>query len=91
MNIYLKKFIQKKLMPNSIVLFGSYENGEDTEKSDIDLFLECKKTEISTEKFEKKLKRRIELHYNTKFNKYPNELKNNIVNGTVLYGYLEAY
>ena len=84
-------FIEERLMPKSIVLFGSYQRGEDTETSDIDIFIECKKEELDIISFEKKLKRKIELHFNDKFNTYPKELKNNIVNGIVLSGFLEEY
>ncbi len=84
-------FLIDKLMPDSIILFGSYANGEDMEGSDIDLFLECKKTGISLEKFEKELKRKIQFHFKENFKEYPKELKNNIVNGIVLYGYIEVF
>lgn len=84
-------FIEEKLMPKSIVLFGSYQRGEDIEKSDIDLFIECKKEELNITSFEKKLGRKIELHFNDNFNSYSKELKNNIINGVVLSGFLEGY
>lgn len=84
-------FIEEKLMPKSIVLFGSYSRGEDIENSDIDIFVECKKDELNLEKFEKRLRRKIELHFNEKFSLYPKELKNNIINGMVLSGFLEGY
>lgn len=87
----LAEFIEEKLMPKSIVLFGSYLRGEDIEKSDIDIFVECKQEEINLSSFERKLGRKIELHFNNKFNSYPKELKNNIINGMVLSGFLEGY
>jgi|SRR3989344_1125665 len=87
----LIEFIEQKLTPKSIVLFGSYEKGEDIENSDIDMFIECKKEELDLSSFEKKLGRKIELHFNDNFNSYPKELKNNIINGRVLSGFLEGY
>jgi len=87
----LIKYLRDKLMPKSIVLFGSYSKGEDIENSDIDLFLECKKEDINISGFEKKINRKIELHFKEHFNDYPKELKNNIINGIILNGYLEAY
>lgn len=84
-------FIEETLAPKSIVLFGSYSRGEDTESSDIDIFVECKRERLNLEKFEKKLMRRIELRFNDKFSSYPKELKNNIINGMVLSGFLEGY
>ena len=87
----LINFIRDKLTPRAIVVFGSYSLGEDIETSDIDIFIETKDHNINLEIFEKKLKRKIELHFNEKFNNYPVELKNNILNGNVLYGYLEVF
>jgi predicted nucleotidyltransferase len=87
----LIEHIEEKLTPKSIVLFGSYQRGEDSEDSDIDLFIECKEEKIDLELYEKKLKRKIQLHFNEKFISYPAELKNNIINGTILKGFLEAY
>lgn len=84
-------FLKERLMPKSIVLFGSYSRGEDIEDSDIDLFIECEKEEIDVGKFEKQLNKKIELHFKEDFKKYAKELKNNIVNGIVLYGYLEVF
>jgi predicted nucleotidyltransferase len=78
-------------MPGCIVLFGSYLRGEDTEESDIDLFVEADKKEIRLERFEGLLKRKIELHFRRDFGKISKELKNNIINGLVMQGYLEAF
>lgn len=85
------EFLEEKLMPKTIVLFGSYQKGEDTEESDIDLYVQCGAEELSLKSFEKKLERTIQLHFKAEFNSYPKELKNSIVNGIVLYGYLEAF
>ena len=84
-------YIEDTFAPKSIVLFGSYRRGEDIEESDIDLFIECKKGTINLDKFEKKLGRKIELHFKEYFTSYPKELKNNIINGVVLSGFLEGY
>lgn len=87
----LADFIEEKISPKSIVLFGSYSRGEDDEQSDIDLFVECKKEELNLERFEKKLMRKIEAHFSNNFGLYSKELKNNIINGIVLKGFLEAF
>lgn len=84
-------FLEERLMSKCIVVFGSYSRGEDTEESDIDLFIESKKTEINCIPFEKKLKRKIELHFKESFKDYPKELKNNIIQGIVLNGFLDGY
>jgi len=79
-----------------IVLFGSYATAMDDLTSDIDLCLISNiKKEFSTEKYEKKLNRKVSIH---KFNKASWEkakklnptLINNICNGIVLSGELEV-
>lgn len=84
-------FIKHNLMPKSIALFGSYQKGEDIESSDIDLFVETEQKKIDLSRFEKRLKRKIQLHFKDNFKKYPAELKNNIINGAVIEGYLEVF
>ncbi len=91
MNSGLMGYIKDKLAPKAIALFGSYQKGEDTEDSDIDLFVETEKANIDISKFEKTLKRKIQLHFKDNFKNYSPELKNSIINGTVLEGYLEAF
>jgi predicted nucleotidyltransferase len=88
-NSGLIDLLEKELMPKSIVLFGSYFRGEDVEDSDIDLFVESKRREMDLGKFENILKRKIQLHFSEKFKDYPPELKNSIINGIVLEGYLK--
>ncbi len=85
------QYIEEKLMPKCIVVFGSFQRGEDTEESDVDLFVESKKEDIQLTQFEKKLGRKIEIHFKERFTFYAKELKNNIINGTVLHGFLEGY
>lgn len=87
----LIEFLKDKLMPKAIILFGSYSRGEDIETSDIDLFIESKNKEINLIKFEKELKRKIQLHFKENINEFGKELKNNIINGHILYGYLEVF
>lgn len=86
----LIEYLEEKIMPRSIILFGSYQKGEDTENSDIDISIEAPETKVELIKFQKQLHRKIQLHFNESFESYPKELKNNIINGIVLYGYLEA-
>src|SRR3989338_2551057 len=85
------QYIEEKLIPKCVVVFDSYQRGEDTEESDADLFVESKKSNLQLKLFEKKIGRKIELHFNENFISYPKELKNNIINGTVLYGFLEGF
>lgn len=53
--------------------------------------LSSKKEGSDLKHFEKKLKRKIELHFKENFTMHPTALKNNIINGIVLYGFLEGY
>ena len=84
-------FLGDKLAPKSVVVFGSYRRGEDVEDSDIDIFIEGLKGDLNLGKFERRLKRKIQLHFKKDFTSYPEELKNNIINGIVLLGFLEGY
>lgn len=79
-----------------IIMFGSYASAMDDAASDVDICLISNiEKEFSTEKYEKKLNRKVSIH---KFKKYswenskktnPN-LINNICNGIVLSGELEV-
>ncbi len=86
----LVDFLWDKLSPDAIILYGSCSLGEDIESSDIDIFLIGinKEKRINIEKFEKKLGKEIHLMFNTLKN-IPKELKNNLVNGIILKGYLK--
>ncbi len=83
----LTKFLVSAYYPTLIVVFGSYARGEDVESSDIDiLILSRTKKEIALEKFEEKLKRKINLLVVDKLNKLDNPILKKIYNGIVLYG-----
>jgi predicted nucleotidyltransferase len=68
------------------LVFGSYSIGEDIESSDIDLFMISKSKKIDVKKFEKKLKREINLLVVDNLNKIEKPLLNKIYNGIVLCG-----
>jgi len=87
----LADFIKGEVMPKSLVLFGSFARGEDIESSDIDIFVESKKKDLDISHFENMLNRKLQLHFKEHLKDYPRELKNNIANGIVLGGYLEAF
>jgi len=76
-----------------IMVFGSYSKGEDIENSDIDIYVESpKKNIVALEKFEKKLKRKIQIFRFSKLTDVKNkELANNIINGTGLNGFVEVF
>lgn len=86
----LVDFLADEFVPDAIVLFGSASRGEDVEESDIDLFLLARERDIDLKRFEEQLKRKVTLHFEAKASDVPKELLNNIINGTVLYGYLKV-
>jgi predicted nucleotidyltransferase len=88
-NSGLVEFIEEKIMPKSIILFGSYARGEDIEISDIDLFIESLENSFDLKKYEKKLSRKINLIFSKDINKLSLELKENVINGIILEGYIE--
>jgi len=85
----LIEHLDEELMPDVIVLFGSAQRGEDTTKSDIDLFVQCAPADIDLSRFEDELGRPIELHCAPELNDVPDALMTNICNGDVLMGYLD--
>lgn len=82
--------VEKAAYPTCVVLFGSASRGEDTENSDIDLFVQAKSGGIDLSKFEVVLKRKINLFFEPDLKMLSPELLNNIINGSVLYGYLKV-
>ena len=86
----LIELLEKRLYPGCVILFGSVSRGEDTEESDIDLFVQASQTFLDLRKFEKSLNRAINILYEPKIKELSPELLNNIVNGIILYGYLKV-
>ncbi len=86
----LVDYLEEKLIPSVIVLFGSIRKGEYTKESDIDLFIETTKiaSDIGLNKYERILKHKIQLFIEKDINNLPNELFNNVVNGIKLIGYI---
>lgn len=82
--------IERAAYPSCIVLFGSASRGEDTEESDIDLFVQAKQIKLDLSKFEKSLNRKINLLFEPVLKTMSQELANNLANGIVVYGYLKV-
>lgn len=83
-------YIVNEIHPRTIVLYGSYLKGEDIEESDIDLLIVSKaKKSLELEKFEKRLKRKMHILVEEGLKKINKNLKAEVRNGLVLYGYLE--
>lgn len=87
-NTGLIEFIKKQALPSSIILFGSCTKGTYTEKSDIDIFVEADKKNLIISEFEKKINRDINILFEKKINNLSKELKNNILNGIILHGFI---
>jgi len=82
--------VEKAAYPSCIVLFGSASRGEDTEESDIDLFVQAKRIKLDLNKFEKALNRKINVLFEPDLKTISPELLNNLANGIVVYGYLKV-
>jgi len=87
----LLNYIYDSCLPDCIILFGSASKGEDVEESDIDLFVQAREKKLNLEKYEKLLNRRISLFFEENFSRLSKELKNNILNGIVLKGYIKVF
>jgi len=87
----LLQYLEDSCVPDVIILFGSYSKGEDLKDSDIDIFLLCGKMSLELKKYEKKLNRKINTFFCKSFGKLSKELKNNIINGVILRGYLKVF
>ena len=74
--------------PSIIILFGSCAKGEYDIKSDIDLFLGANEIKLSLNEYEKKLKHKINITFEQNLGDLNTELKNNIINGEKLYGFI---
>ncbi len=87
----LLDYLCDKTTPDVIVLFGSASRGEDTQESDIDLFVQCAGRKLDLSGFEKLLKRKISILFGENFKELSDELKNNVINGIILKGYLKVF
>ena len=60
---YLLKEFGKDFLFKKPILFGSIAKVENTAESDLDIFVDIEKRNINFEKIEKKLNRKIQIHY----------------------------
>lgn len=81
--------IKEKISPKAIVLFGSYEKGEDIENSDIDILLISKvKKDLDFTKYEKQLKRQVHIIIVEKLKDLDLQLRTNVKKGIIIEGEL---
>lgn len=80
-------YLSEKFPLDTIILFGSYSKGEDTERSDIDIaIIGSKEKTFELKNFEKNLKRKIILNFYLNLKSIEINLKSNILNGITLKG-----
>mgnify|MGYP003987829595 FL=1 len=88
----LLECLEQEFAGSTIILFGSYSRGEDTENSDTDIaIIGRKEKKINLNKYEKLLDRRINLNFYESFSKIHKNLKENLFNGIVLSGGIELW
>lgn len=85
----LVDFLWDKLAPDAIILYGSHAKGEAIEESDIDMFIIGKEKKVDLKEFERKLGKKLHLMFQSDIKKISKELKNNLINGIILKGYLK--
>ncbi len=92
-NLYISElsdYLEKEVAAATVILFGSYSKGEDTNTSDIDIaVVERKDKMLELEKFEKILNRKINVNFYDSWKKIHKNLRNNILNGIILHGGVE--
>ncbi len=85
----LIQLLENKLAGPAVVLFGSLSKAETKPDSDVDLAIFASKKAVDFGRFEKKLKRKIQVFWYGSLKDAPSkELENSIINGYVLTGRL---
>ncbi|MEK6800958.1 MAG: nucleotidyltransferase domain-containing protein, partial [Nanoarchaeota archaeon] len=90
-NSGLIDYLWEKMSPEVIILYGSYAKGESVENSDIDFFILGKEKNVELKSFEKKLGKKTHIIFKESLNEISKELKNNILNGIILKGYVKVF
>lgn len=87
----LIEYLDKKLSPSAVIVFGSARKGEYDQDSDVDVFVETtKEAKVELQEFEKKIGHSIQLFAEKDINSLPPHLLNNVVNGMKLTGYFKV-
>ena len=82
-------FLEEKLSPSAIILFGSAQKGTYLKGSDIDLFIQGKEKHLDLALYEQKLKHEIQLFFEEDLYNLTEGLRNNIISGSTLCGGLK--
>ena len=87
----LLEHLEVMYKPRAVVVFGGVRKGEYDKNSDVDIFVESDVGEdMNLSKFEKKIGHRVELFIEKDINALPVNLRNNVLNGIKLSGYLDV-
>lgn len=89
-NVYLSglfNYLYEKFPLSAIILFGSYSRGEDIERSDIDMAIIGKEKPLKLEEYNKKFNKDINIEF-INLDKIDKNLRNNIISGITLSGYI---
>lgn len=86
----LAEFLREKFPSCAVIVFGSFAKGEDRRKSDIDIaIIGTKGKNLDLSDFEKKLTKEIRVNFYQSFKEIKTELRNNILGGILLSGWIE--
>jgi len=86
----LADMLIREFAGGTIILFGSFSQGEDTVNSDIDIgVVGRKKKDVDVESFSSLLEREINIQFYDSFEKIHKHLRENLCNGIVLAGGVE--
>lgn len=86
----LADFLEQEFAGGTIIFFGSYSRGDDTNKSDIDIaVIGRKEKHPDLKKFESMLEREIRINFYPSIQEIHKNLRENILNGIILYGGIE--
>ncbi len=86
----LAEFLRERFPSCAVIVFGSFAKGEDTHKSDIDIaIIGSKSKALDLNEFEKKLTKETRVNFYQSFKEINTELRNNILGGILLSGWIE--
>lgn len=84
------EYLEKKISPKAIVLFGSVRDGVYHKKSDVDIFVQTDYKRLDLSKFDQKIGHNLNLFFEKNPKNLSRGLLHNIYNGLVLAGELEV-
>lgn len=76
----LPQFLKNKLGETTCILFGSCVRGDYYEDSDIDIYVQSRNIKLDLSKYEKKLKRKINLFFEEKWQNLSEGMKTGLLN-----------